>query len=534
MTSNDTGLVGTYTVSSHYTKTINFITPLSFSVINANDLISNSMACTLNTITCTIFKNAVSFSTVTLTLSNPEVLGLGTLCQNMNSIAPHSCDYYLTTCSGSFTPNDDVLSAVYTIKFTFTKTNTNASYAQIIVNTTTSNLIAVSMSCQYLGTRPTYKTPITSYIYNYSNDRIGTFEISDLQALSITTNSIISSSTTSTNSINSYLISPQIKTYDDVISSTSYTKNNSGIGCIFVFAPHYGQHVSFLTPLTLYKTGSATVNSYNLTFTSVSCAITKNGVAWNTLSPTSSNGFSITKVVNGTGLGSFTTEQFYTNLIVDFIPDDSITSDTYTLTFSISGSGYTGFYLNSAVSTFTTTNSSNGTCSTASGINFIASNYWMVPNYVDASRTGSIAVNHLNVNNISAKSFDGSVIFNDLYYNGRLACYMINYQNIGVTNTPTAQWYPLFTSGNFHDVYRSYQPTTFTPSVGTVFTSMQSIDNVDDLYLLMPYFGIKVLNISSVVVLYVLINDTGKPLFLSPTVANTGNAYFIYYNNIQI
>ena len=540
MTLNDTGLVGTYTVSNHYTKTINFITPLSFSVINANDLISNSMSCTLSTITCTVFKNGVSFSTVTLTLSNPEILGSGTLCQNTNSTAPHSCDFYLTNCSGSFTPNDDVLQAVYTVKFTFTKTNTNASYGKIIVNTTTSNLIAVSMSCSYTGTRPTYKTPSSTYIYNYSNDRIGSIEASDIQSSTITTNSIISTSNTSTNSItnnistSNYLISPQIKTYDDVINSTSFAKVSSGVNCTFVFAPHYGQNISFLTPLTLYKNGSATVNSYNLTFTSATCSITKNGVSWGTVAVSSSNGFNITKVVTGSGLGSFITEQFYTNLTVNFIPDDSPTIDTYNLTFAITGSSYTGVYFNSAVSTFTTTNSSNGTCITASGVNYIASNYWNVPNYVDTSRTGSIAINHLNVNNISAKSFDGSVIFNDVYYNGRIACYMINGINIGVTNSPTVQWYPLFTSGNFADVYRSYQPTTFTPSVGTVFTSAQHIDNVDDLYFLMPNFGIQVLNISSVVVLYVPINNTGKPLFLSPTVANTGNAYFIYYNGVQI
>jgi hypothetical protein len=206
-TVNDTGLGGTYNVSSHYTRTISFICPLSILLISSVYGVGNVFSATFNSITsCTIYKNGVSFSTPTITSAN-GVNGLWTTGQ-VTAITAPKVEFYLTTVSGSFTPDDDCNTAIYTVEFVFSVSKTNSSYAKVQINTLTTGKIEYNASCSYTGTRnASYLTASFSEVDNYLNDRYGLFEVGRMNTLDIKTNGNntttgnISSDTLSINSV---------------------------------------------------------------------------------------------------------------------------------------------------------------------------------------------------------------------------------------------------------------------------------------------------------------------------------------------
>ena len=325
---------------------------------------------------------------------------------------------------------------------------------------------------------------------------------------------------------------PQIATYnDDMTYTTIRAVGATGVSILagtFTVNPHYGQEINFITPVAIRLGASPSIpTTYPFSLSAITMIIYKDGVSWAT-SPVLllgiNGGLTISKSILANG--TFTAEQYYTCVTTRFVPDDDVAQHIYTVKYTATFSGGGNFIVNSNANTTLST----GIVSflSASGLYYTPATVTIMTNYVNTTLVGSLQCKHLNVDNITTNTLDGSVIMNDVYYNGRVACYFFN----SGTSIVGAVWLPMFRSSTCINCYGYCQSTTnnVTVAVGSVYTTAQNIQSTDDYYMLMPNFGIKVLSTGLATELFVACNTSTSPLLLEPITHNVCGSIELYWN----
>jgi hypothetical protein len=131
-TKNNTGLIGTWSVSQHYNKKINVICPISVRLITSNSTGNASIFYSvLESIAYTVYKNGIEYQTNTPVSSTalPKPIYFA------SSVNGSVGQAFLTNISLNFTCNDDINPAVYTVNLLYNRTSFITSTSEIIVNT---------------------------------------------------------------------------------------------------------------------------------------------------------------------------------------------------------------------------------------------------------------------------------------------------------------------------------------------------------------------------------------------------------------
>lgn len=128
---------------------------------------------------------------------------------------------------------------------------------------------------------------------------------------------------------------------------TQNSPNTSGLSYTFVVYPYYSDAINVCSPIASAASGSFSSASLNVTHTinSITCQINKNGSFFANPIVTVNATLPLTKtttITGGQGSGggySYNFKQYFINAIINFIPTIENATNTYTVTFTISGAG---------------------------------------------------------------------------------------------------------------------------------------------------------------------------------------------------
>ena len=131
------------------------------------------------------------------------------------------------------------------------------------------------------------------------------------------------------------------------LTPTQNSPNTSGLSYTFTVYPYYSDTISICCPIASTASGSFSGASLNVTHTinSMTCQVNKNGSLFINSTVTLNATLPLTKTTTITGnQGSSGTylynfKQYFINAIISFTPTIENATNTYTVTFTISGTG---------------------------------------------------------------------------------------------------------------------------------------------------------------------------------------------------
>jgi len=139
------------------------------------------------------------------------------------------------------------------------------------------------------------------------------------------------------------------------LTPTQNSPNTNGLSYTFVVYPYYSDTISICCPIASTASGSFSGASLDVTHTlnSITCQLNKNGSLFINPTVTLNATLPLTKTTTITGnQGSSGTylynfKQYFINAIISFTPTIENATNTYTVTFTISGTG--SFEYNTAI-----------------------------------------------------------------------------------------------------------------------------------------------------------------------------------------
>ena len=190
----------------------------------------------------------------------------------------------------------------------------------------------------------TYGSLSGTNTWNNSNRFTGTFRVDASNGLQNADNLITNQTLTKT-----------------IISTTASYVNVASV----TLSAYQKQDFTFMTPISVYRTGTSAQFGVTDTLTSILCDVYKNGSYFSSATVTTNNALPITKGYSkSTNASSYFYNQYFTNATLSFIPTELETSSaTYTFNFrliyssvSVPATTTFGFYVNTDISTQTFSN----------------------------------------------------------------------------------------------------------------------------------------------------------------------------------